>query len=101
MTINPWIKTSIIATVGGGIAGAFAAAMDPSKYRFPHDFGSGKLWEFFFEGAVTVGAATLIKSPFGQGVLAAFKDSQKQLKEGKDDIAKTKADIKATTTDSK
>jgi hypothetical protein len=97
MTINPWIKTVLIASLGGGIAGAFAAAMDPSKYRFPQEFGSGKLWEFFLEGALTVGAATAIKSPFGQKMLSSFKDSQQQLKDGKETVAQTKADLKDST----
>jgi hypothetical protein len=94
MTINPWIKTTLIAMLGGGVAGAFAAAMDPSKYHFPKDFGSGKLWEYFAEGAITVGVALVIKSPFGQSMMTAFKDSQQQLKQSKEDVEQTKESIK-------
>jgi hypothetical protein len=93
-----WIKTIAIAMLGGGLAGAFAAAMDPNKYRFPQDFGSGKLWEYFAEGAITVGLATLIKSPLGQKTLAAFKDSQQQLGDSRKHIEDTKTELKESTT---
>jgi hypothetical protein len=93
-TIRGWIRTMVIAMLGGGIAGAFAAAMDPRKYHFPHDFGSGKLWEYFAEGALTVGLATAIKSPLGQKALAVFKDSQQQLSESHKSVEDTKAEIK-------
>lgn len=97
MKLNPWIKTTIIATIGGGLAGALAASMDPQKYNWRHDIGSGKLWEFFIEGAVTVGLATLIKSPFGQQVMTSFKDSQQQLKDSQQTVADTKTELKDAT----
>jgi hypothetical protein len=90
-----WIKALVIGGVGGGIAGAFAAAMDPAKYQFPRDFGSGKLWKFFFQGALmTVGALSL-KSPWGRQVVGSFKSTQAELQESQDTIAETKADLKS------
>lgn len=61
-----WIKSVVVPIIGGGLAGAFTAALDPSKYHFPHDFGSGKLWEYFFMGAVLTASGMLAKSQFGQ-----------------------------------
>lgn len=88
-----WLKTTGIAVVGGGVAGAFAAAMDPSKYHFPHDFGSGKLWKFFLEGCAMTLMALLIKSPLGQKVMTSFQQSQQQAKDDAALIASTKADL--------
>lgn len=95
MQINPWVRTMLIATVGGGIAAMVAAAMDPTKWRFPQDLGSGKLLPFFFEGAGAMFLGLLIKSPLGQRFMASYKESQTQLAEGKQAIADTKADLKA------
>ena len=92
--INPWLKTTLVATLGGGIAGATAALMDPTKYSFPHDLGSGKLWKFFIQGALMVGGATLIKSPLGQKVIAEYKESQQTLKDGEQTIIETKTLLK-------
>jgi hypothetical protein len=97
--INPWVKTTLFATVGGGIAAAFTAALDPSKYHFPADVGSGKLWAYFFEGAIMVGAALLIKSPLGQQVMTSYKESQAQLKESQEALAQAKADLKGKPND--
>ena len=42
-----WVRTSALAAIGGGIAGSVSALMDPQKYQFPRDFGSGKMWTYF------------------------------------------------------
>jgi hypothetical protein len=98
MKINPWVKTTIIATLGGGIASMVAAAMDPTKWRFPQDLGSGKLWPFFFEGAGAMLLGLLIKSPIGQQLMTSYKESQTQLADGRQAIEQTKADLKAGAT---
>jgi hypothetical protein len=90
-----WSKTTIIAALGGGFASVFAAAMDPAKYRFPQDFGTGKMWPFFFQGAGLMFVGLILKSPLGQEVMSSFKQSQQQLKDAQADIAQTKADLKA------
>ena len=97
MTINPWIKTTLLAGIGGAIASSFAALMDPEKYRFPHDLGSGKMWEFFIQGFVVTGGALLIKSPFGQNMLNAFKVSQQQLKESKEQVEQLRTELHEST----
>lgn len=91
-----WLKTTLIAVIGGGLAAALAAAFDPQKYNIAHDFGSGKLWDFFLEGAGMTFVALLIKSPFGQQTLGAFKDTQTQLQANRDLLQDTKADLKAS-----
>jgi hypothetical protein len=89
-----WIRTSIVSAVGGGIMGAIAAACDPTKYRFPQDLGSGKLWPFFLAGAGTMFAGSLLRSPLGQQFMGSFKDMQDQLAQSKADLAKAKEDLK-------
>jgi hypothetical protein len=89
-----WLKTAGLAAGGGGVAGAFAAAMDPSKYVFPHDFGSGKLWKYFFMGAALTFGGLLIKSPLGQSMMSAYKQSQADLEASKRTVAETKAALK-------
>jgi len=90
-----WAKTTGIAAVGGGIAGALTAAVDPSKYHFPHDLGSGKLFVYFFEGFGLTFGGMLLKSPLGQQVMGAYKDSQQQLQASKADLAAAKTELKA------
>lgn len=89
-----WLKTSGLAAVGGGIAGAFAAAMDPTKYHFPHDIGSGKLWKFFFMGAGLTFGSLLLRSPLGQQAMSAYRDSQQQAAEDKAAIEKLKGELR-------
>jgi hypothetical protein len=89
-----WSKTTIIAALGGGFAAAFTAAMDPSKYRFPNDLGSGKLWPYFFQGAGLIFVGLILKSPFGQKVLADFKQARSEMAESQADIAQAKAELK-------
>jgi hypothetical protein len=84
-----WTITTLASTVGGGIAFAFAAAMDPSKYQFPRDFGSGILWKYFGMGAALTFGGTLLRSPLGQALMAGFPQSQK------DDLADAKAALAA------
>jgi hypothetical protein len=97
-SVKGWVKTAVIAGVGGGIAGAFAAAMNPAEYQFPHDFGSGKLWKFFGQGFFLTFGALVLKSPFGQKIVGSFKDAQAELKESQTAIADAKADLKGSTT---
>lgn len=98
--LNPdtwkWIKTTLIAVLGGGLAAALAAAFDPQKYDIRHDIGSGKLWQFFLEGAGAMLVGLLIKSPLGQQALTSFKDSQQQLQEAKASLEQTKTDLKSS-----
>jgi hypothetical protein len=93
-----WIKTGVIACLGGGVTAAIAAAMDPSKYQFPHDIGSGKLWKFFFTGAGTMLIGLLVKSPLGQKAISTFKETQEQLKDTQGTIETTKTEIKTSVT---
>lgn len=61
-----WLKTSGLAALGGGIAAVVATAADPSKYHFPRDLGTGKMWPYFFSGASMTFGALLLKSPLGK-----------------------------------
>jgi hypothetical protein len=97
MTINPWVKTGVVTALGGGIAGIFSAAMDPAKYQFPQDLGSGKMWKYCFMGMALTLGGMLLKSPIGQKTLTAFKDSQQQLQQAKEDIEKVQAELKEST----
>jgi hypothetical protein len=90
-----WIKTSVLAMLGGGFTAAVAAMFDPSKYSFPHDLGSGKLWRYVFAGWGLTFGALLIHSPLGQKTLAALKDLQAQLAQSKADLEQAKAELKA------
>src|SRR5215467_7863148 len=88
-----WIKVSALSSIGGGIAGAVAAAQDPAKYKFPQDFGSGKLLPFFFQGAALTFGAMLLKSPLGKRVIGGVKESKEQLAEDTELIEQTKKEL--------
>jgi hypothetical protein len=90
-----WIITTAGACVGGGIAGAFTAAMDPSKYHFPQDFGSGKLWKYFGMGVALTFGGMLLHSPLGQKVMGSYKATQEQLAQDQRDLDQAKKDLKA------
>jgi hypothetical protein len=92
--IVKWTKTAVIASLGGGVAAAFTAAMDPSKYRFPNDFGSGKLWPFFFQGAGLIFVGLLLKSPFGKEVMGSIQKAKEDTAESQAAIQKTKDDLR-------
>lgn len=81
------LKTIIIGGLGGGIAAIVATLADPSKYVFPRDLGSGKMWPFFFSGAAVAIGALFLKSPFGSKIMG-------QLKENQQTIADTKAGLR-------
>jgi hypothetical protein len=93
-----WAKTAVIASLGGGFAAAFTAAMDPSKYRFPNDLGSGKLWPIFFQGAGLIFVGLLLKSPLGKQVMGAVQDAKAQATDSQAAIEQAKADLKAPGT---
>lgn len=86
--LKKWVTTVLVAGFGGGVAGVVATLADPSKYAFPRDLGSGKMWPFFLSGAAVAVGAMFLKSPFGQKVMEQAKESQAQ-------IAQTKADLKS------
>jgi hypothetical protein len=88
-----WGISAGISALGGGVAASVAALSDPSKYRFPQDLGSGKMWPFFLQGAGLVFVGMLLKSPMGQKVLSSVKESQGSLKESQQLIEDTKSDL--------
>lgn len=92
--VMKWFRTAAIAAVGGGIAASVAAAFDPQKYNLAHDFGSGKLWTFFFQGAGLTFGALLLKSPLGQKAMKAYRDTQEELKQNQADFEKAKTELK-------
>lgn len=69
---------------------ALAAAMDPTKWSFPRDLGSGKLFPFFFGGAGMTFAALVTQSPFGKKMIAVYRDSQAQIQQAKREIEEAK-----------
>lgn len=97
--LKKWLKTTAMATVGGGIGAAVTAAFDPNKYNIRHDIGSGKLWIYFFEGFGVTLAALLIKSPLGQQVMGAYRDSQTQLAANKADVEAARKQFKPPAKD--
>lgn len=94
--VKHWIVTTLVAMLGGGFAAGFTAMMDPSKYKFPQDLGSGKLWPYVFMGWGLTFAGVLIHSPLGQKVVAFTKQSQEQLEQSQKDLNQAKADLKAS-----
>ena len=92
--LRRWLFTTGATVIGGGIAGAGAAAFDPSKYRFPQDFGSGKLWPFFFMGCALTLGGSVLRSPWGVKMMSSFQASQAQLKQSQADIEKAKAELR-------
>lgn len=88
-----WLKTSGLAALGGGIAAVVATAMDPSKYQFPRDFGTGKMWPYFFSGMGVTFAALLMKSPLGQKAMKEYQDSQAQLAADREELERIKSRI--------
>ena len=96
-----WVRTALISSVSGGVMAAIAAACDPSKYRFPADLGSGKLWPFFLAGAGAMFAGALLKSPLGQSAMQSYQDARAELEQAKKDIDKAKESLKPPTGPSK
>jgi len=91
--IIKWIKTTLLAAVGGGIAAAVAVLFDPAKFNIAHDIGSGKLWTFFLQGAGVTFGALLLKSPLGEKVIGAYKNAQTGLAENQAAVANAKAKL--------
>lgn len=89
-----WIRTAAISSVSGGVMAAIAAACDPTKYSFPRDLGSGKLWPFFLAGAGAMFAGALLRSPLGQSAMQSYQDARAELEHAKQDIDKAKAALK-------
>jgi len=90
-----WVISAAIACAGGGLAGAFSAVMDPAKYHFPQDFGSGKLWKYFGMGAALTLGGMLLHSPLGQKILGSYKATQQQLAANQRDLDQAKAEFKS------
>lgn len=92
-----WIKTTVVAALGGGAAAIVATAADPQKYRFPQDLGSGKMWPYFLTGIGLTLLGRWLHSSQGQKVMTDFKDSQAQLEADKKSLADLKAQFKPPT----
>jgi hypothetical protein len=90
-----WIISSIAASITGGISAAITTAMDPAKYKFPQDFGSGKLWPSFLAGTGAVFLGMLLRSPMGQKLIGTYKDTQAQLAQNQKELDQAKAEIKS------
>lgn len=82
------VVSTVAAIIGGGIAGLVAAMMDPTKYHFPQDLGTGKGWPFFWMGALLTISGMILHSELGQKIMGTLKQSQIQLEE-------TQAELKA------
>ena len=93
--VKKWIITTAVAMLGGGAAAAFSAMTDPSKYKFPQDFGSGKLWRYVFMGWALTFAGVLIHSPLGQKAIALTKQSKEQLDQTQKELNQAKDNLKA------
>jgi hypothetical protein len=89
--VKKTLVTVLVGGVGGGIAAMTAAAADPSKYSFPKDLGSGKLWPFFFQGAAIGIGALFVKSPFGRKIMAL----QEKQREDTQTVAEARSKLKA------
>lgn len=94
-----WIKTLVLAGLGGGFVAGISAAMDPVKYSFPADLGSGKLWKYVVAGAALTMGALLVRSPLGQKAMQELKESQAQLAEDREALEKIKTELKPKTDD--
>lgn len=94
-----WLKTTAIAVIGGGLAAATTMALDPTRYHFPHDIGSGKLLIQFFSGAGITFLALLLKSPLGQQVMASYKETQIQMKGDQALITESKTELRSASPD--
>ena len=92
--VKKWVKTALLAAIGGGIAASVTAAFDPKKYDIAHDLGSGKLLIYFLQGFAVTFGALLLKSPLGQKAMSAYKDSQTTLADSEQHVAAAKAQLK-------
>jgi hypothetical protein len=88
-----WVRTAVIAGLGGGIAAIVATAADPQKYRFPQDLGTGKMWPYFLQGVALTLGAMLLKSPLGKQVMGAMRDAKAQTTDSQAVIDKAKSDL--------
>ena len=93
--VKKWIITTAVAMLGGGAAAGFSAMTDPSKYKFPQDLGSGKLWKYVFMGWALTFAGVLIHSPLGQKAIALTKQSKEQLDQTQKELNQAKDNLKA------
>jgi hypothetical protein len=89
-----WTKTAVIAALGGGIAAIVATAADPTKYHFPRDLGTGKMWPFFLEGIGLTLGAMLLKSPLGKHVMGAVQKAKDNAAENQAALEKAKNDLR-------
>lgn len=92
--LKKWVISTGVAVLGGAIAGAFAAMMDPVKYSITQDLFSGKLWKYFFMGAALTLGGILLHSPLGQKMISITKQSKEQLEQTQKELNQAKADLK-------
>jgi hypothetical protein len=94
--IKHWIVTTAVAMLGGGFAAGFTAMLDPTKYKFPQDLGSGKLWKYVFMGWALTFGGILLHSPLGQKVIAFNKQNKEQLEQTQKELDQAKKELKAS-----
>lgn len=92
-----WLKVSGLSAIGGGVASSVGALADPTKYSFPKDLGTGRMWPFFLQGAGLTFVAMLLKSPLGVKILSSVKESQAQLQESQQAVTEAKQGFTAPT----
>lgn len=92
--MKAWVKTVVVAAIGGGVPAGFTAVMDPQKFGI--HFGNGRLLLIMLQGAAVAVGALWLRSPQGQQIMGAFKQGQQQ---GANDLAmlqKAKSDLQGT-----
>jgi hypothetical protein len=68
-----WLRTVLLGLAGGAAAGGYTILIEPGFYHFPRDFGSGKLWEFFWGGFLLTVGGILVESPLGKRLMHPFE----------------------------
>jgi hypothetical protein len=85
-----WVLSTVVAMLGGGLAAIVPIVSDRSKYKFPEDFGSGKLWPYILMGWFLTFAGILLKSPVVKKAMDFSDQSEEQLEKAQHDLDKAK-----------
>lgn len=89
-----WIKTAVFAALGGGVTASVGALADPTKYRFPQDLGTGKMWPYFLTGISVALGGVFLHSEWGRKLMGAYSDAERQAEIDRKELEALKAKFK-------
>lgn len=76
MTGKEWLKSAVVAVVGGACAATSAIIMDPTKFNLSNGLKDEAL--IALQGAVVGLGALFIRSPLGSSLVSALREAKVQ-----------------------